>query len=63
MQKYEIVDFPQIAIIGQEGFCTKGKNEAQNLWEQANLRFSDVADIGMKNDDTGARLWLDESIH
>ena len=45
MYKYEIVDLPQIAIIGQEGFCTKEKNEVRNLWKQANLRFSDVADI------------------
>ena len=51
MYKYEIVDLPQIAIIGQEGFCTKEKNVVQNLWEQANLHFSDVADIGMKNAD------------
>ena len=51
MHKYEIVDLPQIAIIGREGFCTKEKNEVQNLWEQGNLRFSEVADIGMKNAD------------
>lgn len=51
MYKYKIVDLPQIAIIGQEGFCTKEKNEIQNLWEQTNLRFRDVADIGMKNAD------------
>ena len=51
MYKYEIVDLPQIAIIGQEGFCTKEKNEVRNLWKQANLRFSDVADIGMKHAD------------
>ena len=51
MQKYEIVDLPRIAIIGKEGFCTKEKNIVQNLWEQANLRFNEVADIGMKNAD------------
>ena len=51
MEKYEIVDLPQIAIIGREGLCTKEKNAVQDLWQQANLRFSDVADIGMKNAD------------
>ncbi len=51
MNKYEFVDLPKIAIIGQEGFCTKEKNEAQNLWKQANLRFSEIADLGMKNAD------------
>ena len=49
--KYEIVDLPQIAIIGQECFCTKEKNEVRNLWEQVNSRFREVADIGMKNAD------------
>ena len=51
MLKYEIVDLPKIAIIGQEGLCTKEKNVAQDLWKQTNLRFSDIADIGMKNAD------------
>ena len=49
--KYEIVDLPRIAIIGQEGLCTKEKNVVKNLWTQANLRFSEIADIGMKNAD------------
>ena len=43
--KYEIVDLPRIAIIGQEGLCTKEKNVVKNLWAQANLRFSEIADI------------------
>ena len=49
--KYEIVDLPRIAIIGQEGLCTKEKNVVRDLWEQANARFGDVADIAMKNAD------------
>ncbi len=58
MYKYEIIDLPRIAIIGQEGFCTKEKNVVRNLWEQAKLRFSDVADIGMKNaDGSYAGFW------
>jgi len=51
MNKYEIVDLPQIAIIGKEGFCTKEKNVVQNLWQQTNTHFNDVAEIGMKNTD------------
>ena len=49
--KYEFVDLPRIAIIGQECFCTKEKNEVRNLWEQVNSRFREVADLGMKNAD------------
>lgn len=49
MNQYEIVDLPEIAIIGKEGFCTKEKNVVQGLWEQANSCFSEVADIGMRN--------------
>ena len=51
MFKYEIIDLPKIAIIGREGLCTKEKNTVQELWQQANANFSDVADIGMKNAD------------
>ena len=58
MKKYEIVDLPRIAIIGREGFCTREKNVAQDLWKQANLHFGDVADIGMKNaDGTYVGFW------
>ena len=46
-----IVDLPRIAIIGQEGFCTKEKNMVKELWKQANSRFGEVADIAMKNAD------------
>ena len=49
--KYEIIDLPQIAIIGKEGLCTKEKNVVQELWQQANSNFSDIADLGMKNAD------------
>lgn len=51
MVQYEIIDLPQIAIIGKEGLCTKEKNIVQDLWLQANSNFSDVADLGMKNAD------------
>ena len=51
MLKYEIIDLPQIAIIGKEGLCTKEKNVVQDLWHQVNSNFFDIADIGMKNTD------------
>lgn len=58
MLKCDIVDLPRIAIIGREGFCTKEKNAARELWEQAKTRFIDVADIGMKNaDGSHAGFW------
>ncbi len=52
MVKYEMIDLPKIAITGKEGFCTKEKNTVQDLWQQANSGFSDIADPGMKNDDS-----------
>ncbi len=51
MFNYKIIDLPKIAIIGKEGLCTKEKNTVQNLWQQANSNFSDIADLGMKNPD------------
>ena len=47
MVKYEIIDLHKIAIIGKEGLCTKEKNVVQDLWQQANSNFSDIADLGM----------------
>ena len=49
--KYEMIDLPEIAIIGKEGLCTKEKNVAQELWQQANSAFRGIADLGMKNTD------------
>ncbi|MCR5794650.1 MAG: GyrI-like domain-containing protein [Solobacterium sp.] len=51
MVKYEIIDLPEIAIIGREGLCTKEKNIVQDLWQQASSNFRDIADLGMKNTD------------
>ena len=48
---YENIDLPQIAIIGKEGLCTKEKNAVQDLWQQANSNFSEIAELGMKNAD------------
>ena len=49
--KYEMIDLPKIAIIGKEGLCTKEKNAVQDLWQQVNSNFTDIADLGMKNAD------------
>ena len=58
MNKYEIIDLPEIAIIGKEGLCTKEKNVVQDLWQQANSNFNDIADLGMKNaDGSYAGFW------
>ena len=46
--EYDIIDLPEIAIIGKEGLCTKEKNLAQDLWRQANSDFREIADLGMK---------------
>ena len=46
---YEIIDLPEIAIIGNEGLCTKEKNAVQDLWQQTGSNFSDIADPGIKN--------------
>ena len=51
MLNYKMVDLPRIAIIGKEGLCTKEKNVVQDLWQQANSNFGDIADLGMKNAD------------
>ena len=44
----KIVDLPEIAIIGKEGFCTEEANIVQNLWEQANENFDEVLELGMR---------------
>ena len=40
--KYEMIDLPEIAIIGKEGLCTKEKNAVQDLWQQVNSNFCDM---------------------
>ena len=49
--KYELIDLPKIAVIGKAGLCTKEKNIVQDLWQQANSNFNEVASLGMKNSD------------
>lgn len=45
-----IVDLPEIAIIGKEGFCTEESNIVQDLWKQANEDFGEVLEFGMKEE-------------
>lgn len=46
-----LVQLPEIAIIGMEGFCTPGHYAAPELWGRANARFDDVAPLGMREKD------------
>ena len=41
-----IIDLPMITVIGKEGLCTTGKNIAQQLWQEANSHFNEVAALG-----------------
>ena len=47
----KIVDLPAITVIGKEGLCTAEKNIVQQLWQEANFHFNEVAALGMKNSD------------
>lgn len=38
----KIVDLPEIAIIGMEGFRTEKANIVQSLWQQVNETFTKV---------------------
>ena len=46
-----IVDLPEIAIIGKEGFCTEKSNLVQELWNQAHENFVEISELGMKEQD------------
>ncbi|MBR2556182.1 MAG: hypothetical protein IKE94_15135 [Aeriscardovia sp.] len=37
MIRYEIIDLPEIAIIGKEGLCTKENNIVQADWQDENV--------------------------
>ena len=47
----EIIDLPAITVIGKEGLCTADKNIAQQLWQEADAHFHEVAALGKKNPD------------
>ena len=46
-----LVQLPEIAIIGMEGFCTSEHNVAPELWARANAWFDAVAPLGMREKD------------
>lgn len=47
----QIIELPEVAIIGKEGLCTEENNIAQDLWQEANSHFDEVAALGMRNSD------------
>ena len=51
LMEIKIIDLPMITVIGKEGLCTAEKNIAQQLWQEANSHFNEVAALGMKNSD------------
>ncbi len=51
LMEIKIVDLPAITVIGKEGLCTAEKNIVQQLWQEANSRFNEVAALGKKNSD------------
>lgn len=54
----KIIDLPMISVIGKEGLCTAEQNIVQQLWQEANAHFHEVAALGMKNaDGTYVGFW------
>lgn len=51
LMKIDIIDLPMITVIGKEGLCITEKNIVQQLWQEANAHFNEVAALGMKNPD------------
>lgn len=47
----KMVDLGPIAVIGKEGVCTRERNIVSELWENANANFSEIAALGMKEQD------------
>ena len=45
-----LIDLPEVAVIGKEGFCTRENNRAQALWQEANSHFAEVAALGLKDE-------------
>jgi len=47
----KLVDLPAITVIGKQGLCTAENNIAQQLWQEANAHFQEVAALGKRNPD------------
>lgn len=58
LMEIKIMDLPTIAVIGKEGLCTAGRNIVQQLWQEADAHFDEVAALGKKAPDgTYAAFW------
>lgn len=58
LMEIKIIDLPTIAVIGKEGLCTAGRNIVQQLWQEADAHFDEVAALGKKAPDgTYAAFW------
>ncbi len=51
LMEIKIIDLPMITVVGKEGLCTAENNIVQQLWQEANSHFDEVAALGMKNSD------------
>lgn len=49
--EWELVNLPEIAVIGKEGLCTETENLAPSLWQQCDAHFAEVAALGMRERD------------
>ncbi|MBR3494360.1 MAG: GyrI-like domain-containing protein [Clostridia bacterium] len=47
----EIMDLPEIAVIGKEGLCTAEHNVVRELWADAEAHFQEIAPLGQLNPD------------
>lgn len=47
----KIIELPEVTIIDKEGLCTEDNNIVQDLWQEANSHFDEVATLGMRNSD------------
>lgn len=48
---WKLIDLPEIAVIGKEGFCTEQENVVQDLWSQFQSHFGEVEPLGMREQD------------
>lgn len=47
----QLIDLPEIAVIGKEGLCSRENNIVPELWARAKCDFDQVAELGMKEKD------------
>lgn len=49
--EFQMIDLPEITIIGKEGFCTAAHSVVQALWQEANSHFTEIAPLAKRNAD------------